>query len=294
MANKARYSIAIHGGAFVDKKDFTAQTEYLRHVLKQSSEILKQGGSALGAVSCAVELMEDSGLYIAGKGSGPNSAGYVELDASIMDGATGRAGAVAGLRNFKNPIHCARAVMEKTPHVLLVAEGAANFCRAQNLEEVDDDYFVPAHKASQVKTMPSHGTVGAVALDQKGNLAAATSTGGLVGKMEGRVGDSPLIGSATWADKNLAVSTTGLGEFFIRDVAAYKTAALCQYGGRALEDAAGQVIQDIQKKGGWGGLIAMDKDGKPQFRFSNGMHRGHTDESGEIFVASNPGTYIHS
>jgi beta-aspartyl-peptidase (threonine type) len=285
-----KFTIAIHGGAFNKEKDFSPQTEYLKTVLAESAALLREGGSAMDAATHAVVMMEDSGLFIAGKGSGTNNAGYYELDASVMDGASGQAGAVASLRSFKNPILAARAVMEKSDHVLLVADGAEKFCREQGLEILPDpqSYFKPAHKESQVPKQKSHGTVGAIAIDHKGRLAAATSTGGLVGKLEGRVGDSPIIGAATYADENVAVSTTGLGEYFIRSVAAYDVAARCAYGGVSLPESVDQVIARIRGKGGWGGLIALDKDRKVKFGFTHGMHRGYIDETGEIHVASGP------
>jgi len=235
---------------------------------------LRAGASALDVVQTMVEALEESGLFVAGRGSAPNALGDVELDASIMDGSDGRAGAVAAIRGFASPVAVARRIMDASPHVMLTSAGAESFARQQNCEPVTDtlawlmqpDGFDPADLDD------GHGTVGAVALDQKGRLAAATSTGGIYGKRPGRVGDTPLIGSGTWADDLVAVSCTGLGEAFIRAAAAHDLAARMRYGSSDLSEAAGQVMQTIARLGGDGGLIAVDRDGNIAWPFdTDGM-----------------------
>lgn len=289
------FVLAIHGGAFVTARDYTQQVKCLEEILNSGWRGLKGGESAIEAVVKAVVKMEDSALFIAGKGAGPNSEGEYELDASLMEGDSGRAGAVAAVRGIKNPILAARAVMEKTPHVMLAGLGAERFLAEEGLEHIQDpaQYFTPSHKENQVKppnsVNSSHGTVGAVALDRDGNLAAATSTGGLVGKKAGRVGDSPIIGAATWADRNLAVSTTGYGEYFIRGVASYDLAARCLYGGKTLEESAAGVLDGIRDAGGWGGLIALNRNGEVSLDYRcAGMHRGFVRRDGAVYAASLP------
>ncbi len=289
------FVLAVHGGAFMNVRDYAQQTKCLHDVLASSWRNLKQGESALEAVVQAVLKMEDSALFIAGKGAGPNSEGEYELDASLMDGETGKAGAIAAVRGIKNPVLAARAVMENTPHVLLAGLGAERFLAEQALEQVKDPalYFTPSHTENQVKPLgaagTNHGTVGAVALDRDGNLAAATSTGGLVGKKAGRVGDSPIIGAATWADSNLAVSTTGYGEYFMRAVAAYDVAARCLYRGGALGESVSGVLDGIRDAGGWGGMIAVNRRGEVSLDYRcAGMHRGFVAQDGVVYSASLP------
>ncbi|MBK9585673.1 MAG: isoaspartyl peptidase/L-asparaginase [Alphaproteobacteria bacterium] len=289
------FVLAVHGGAFMNPRDYSQQTNFIENCLKSGWRDLKGGQSALEAVVQAVVKMEDSALFIAGKGAGPNSEGDYELDASLMEGESGKAGAIAAVRGIKNPIIAARTVMEKTPHVLLAGLGAERFLSEQGLEQVKDPahYFTPSHTENQVipptALSSSHGTVGAVALDRDGNLAAATSTGGLVGKRAGRVGDSPIIGAATWADRNLAVSTTGYGEYFMRAVAAYDVLARCLYGGKALEVSVSDVLDGIRDAGGWGGLIALNRKGEVCLDYRcAGMHRGFVRHDGAIHARSLP------
>ena len=269
-----KFSLVIHGGAFSVERDYVAQELFLRDVLNNGYEMLRAGASALDVAVESVRMMEDSGLYVAGKGSAPNQKGYYELDASLMEGHTGRVGAVASLRRFQNPIHCARAVMEKSSQVFFVGEGAENFLLSRNMKPLPDPatYFKPVAKVS---VEPVTGTVGAVALDRLGHLAAATSTGGLQGKPEGRVGDTPLIGAATWADDYMAVSTTGYGEYFIRAAAAHDAAARVRYGGQSLDTAVGAALARVKELGGWGGMIALDKSGTVKCGYTAaGMHYG--------------------
>ena len=282
--SRAKFSLVIHGGAFSVERDYTAQAEFLKEVLKNGHYMLSSGASAVDAAVEAVRLMEDSGLYVAGKGSAPNQKGYYELDASLMEGHTARAGAVASLRRFQNPVHCARAVMEKSSQVFFVAEGAENFLLSQNIEPLPDPstYFKPVAKVSKE---PVSGTVGAAALDQHGHLAAATSTGGLQGKPEGRVGDTPIIGAATWADENVAVSTTGYGEYFIRAAAAHDAAARVRYGSQTLDTAVDAALTRVKVLGGWGGMIAVDRTGSIKCgHAAMGMHHGWVGADGEILV----------
>lgn len=287
----ADFVLAVHGGAFDDNRDYAAHTAALGTILKSGWQALNDGASALDAVTLAVCAMENTGLFIAGKGAGPNSEGDYELDASIMDGQGSRAGAVAAVKKVKNPVLAARNVMERTPHVLLAGTGADRFIAECGLERVEDpgSYFTPSHTESQVPGDKNHGTVGAVALDRKGRLAAATSTGGLVGKRAGRVGDSPIIGAATWADAELAISTTGYGEYFMRAAAAHDIRARCAYLGEPLEVSVRQVLDGIRAAGGWGGIIALNKKGQASLDYRcAGMHRGLVRGGGQIYARSYP------
>jgi beta-aspartyl-peptidase (threonine type) len=215
------YAFALHGGAgAVAGRNYDSVEEHLEKLTQECATLLANGKSALDIVEIAVTELERSGMYVAGRGSAPNSAGYVELDASIMHGPSREAGAVAALPGFESPIQIARGVMEKTPHVLLAGAGAKAFAREHAYAEVmnaDDYYQLPVGVTEEDLSVAStHGTVGAVARDQSGALAAATSTGGTFGKLEGRVGDTPLIGPGTWADDTIAISCTGTGEHIIR------------------------------------------------------------------------------
>jgi isoaspartyl peptidase/L-asparaginase-like protein (Ntn-hydrolase superfamily) len=250
---------------------------------------LQRGDCALDVVEYAVAELESSGLYVAGKGSAPNTAGYVELDASIMDGATREAGAVAAVTGVANPVRAARQVMRSTPHVMLAGNGARAFADAQGLEMIDDPgsyYVLPVGVLDHEIHEQSHGTVGAVALDQAGGLAAATSTGGTFGKLEGRVGDSPLIGSGTWADDHAAVSFTGTGEYIIRAGGAV-TVAHRIAAGEAPETAIAAVLAEIERLGGDAGAIVVTRQGDIAMVYnSQGMKRASSGRDSELFVAT--------
>ncbi len=282
------YGLVIHGGAFMKQRDFTAHDALLRDVLVNGYADLKAGKPALDVAVAAVVMMENSGLFHAGRNTGRNSAGYHELDASLMDGHTGKAGAVASVRTIKNPIIAARTVMDKSPHVFMVAEGAENFLKRHGAETINPDtYFIhDMERDGPVIKDTAHGTVGAVVLDQQGRLAAATSTAGIPNKLEGRVGDTPLIGAATFADDQIALSATGHGEYFIRSVATHDVAARCRYGGQSLDEAMDSVLEaKIRAQGGWGGMIAITRQGEVKFGFaSTGMHRGYVRDDGVIHI----------
>jgi len=273
------WAIALHGGAgAIAERAYKREEEHMAALLDRGAAMLARGDSALNVVTLMAEELEASGLHVAGKGAAPNAAGVVELDASIMDGATRSAGAVAALRGFVSPVRAARAVMEHTQHVLLASEGAAQFAAAQGLERVTDPqtYYAAAESG-----LPGSGTIGAVALDTSGKLAAATSTGGLHGKMPGRVGDTPIIGAGCWADERAAISCTGLGEYFMRVNAAADVSARIAYAGQSLEQAAAGVIEDVRTLGGYGGLIAVDAAGNVAAPFfSQGMKRAMASSAG--------------
>ena len=261
----------------------------LREALETGYELLRGNTSSLAAVAAAVVVLEDSPLFNAGRGSSFNSDGEIEMDASIMDGATLRAGAVAAVQRIRNPILAARAVMEKTRHVLLAGNGAERFARMRGLQLEQPEYF---HTARRLRALRKnlknyHGTVGAVALDTDGNLAAATSTGGYTGKMPGRVGDSPLIGAGTYADNRAcAVSATGLGEAFIRAAVGHDVCARMRYMNASVGAAARAALKNVAALGGDGGLIAVDRRGKVAMPFnSEGMFRACIDRRGRRSVA---------
>ena len=276
----------------------------LTESLQAGHAVLQAGGSSVDAVVAAIMVMEDSPLFNAGRGATFNAGGHHELDAAIMDGTTQAAGAVAAIRTAKNPILVARAVMEKTGHVMLAAEGAEAFARAQGFPIMPPDYFSTANRleslhkeqervrrngpAGEASEERRHGTVGAVALDLHGNLAAGTSTGGYTNKMVGRVGDSPVIGAGTYAANDAcAVSATGHGEFFMRLVVAHDIAARMRYARMSLADAAGEVVmKKLPAIGGTGGLIAIDRTGNIAMPFNTeGMYRGHAGSDGRFAVA---------
>jgi beta-aspartyl-peptidase (threonine type) len=302
------YTIAIHGGSgTINRTEITpdqekAFREGLEATLDAGYKILAQGGSALDAVEQAVRSLEDNELFNAGKGAVFSATGKHELDASIMCGQSLKAGAIAGVTNIRNPISLARAVMEQSENVFLVGSGAEDFARDQKLPVEPDDYFFTELRFQQLKeaqqankTQLDHskrntgkGTVGAVALDSEGNLAAATSTGGLTNKKYGRVGDTPVIGAGTYANnQTCAVSCTGYGEFFIRSVVAYDISCLMAYKGLSLKEACAYVVQDkLKVMGGEGGLIAIDRAGNLELPFnSEGMYRAWRNQAGQGEVA---------
>ncbi len=305
------WTLVIHGGAGGPVKGARSDEEdkaYLLHLneaLSIGGELLASGKSSLDVVEFVVRYLEDCPLFNAGKGAVLNEDGLAELDASIMDGKTGMAGAVAGVKTIKNPVSAARRVMEKTRHVMLAGSGADQFAKLQGLEIVGPDYFITPDRLEAWKKWkeertgkPTHqekspgkktgetdktGTVGAVALDRDGNLAAATSTGGMMGKAFGRIGDSPIIGAGTYANNSTcAVSATGHGEFFIRNVVAYDLSAMMEYGKIPLEEAANLIVgEKLKHQGASGGLIAVDRDGNIAMPFNtNSMFRGYVRSDG--------------
>ncbi|MFI5252725.1 MAG: isoaspartyl peptidase/L-asparaginase family protein [Bacteroidota bacterium] len=303
-----RTRIVIHGGAgTILKNNMTPEREKeyidkITEVLLAGDSVLQHGGSSLDAVETTIRMMEDSPLFNAGKGAVFTHDGTNELDASIMDGDSLKAGAVASVKHIKNPISLARMVMEKSPHVMMVGDGAEKFATENGMQLVDQKYFYTKRRWDELqKTLNSkdtskpytdtterkHGTVGCVALDKDGNLAAGTSTGGMTNKMYGRVGDSPIIGAGTYANnKTCAVSSTGWGEYFIRSVVAYDISALMEYKGLSVSDAANTVIMDkLTKAGGTGGVIALDRNGNIAMPFNTaGMYRAYIDENGKPVV----------
>ena len=294
------WALAIHGGAGVISKDEyePVKQEYLDSLtdaLKLGASLLEAGGTSLDAVEQVVTLLEDDPRFNAGKGAVFNREGHNELDASIMSGETLRCGAVAAVRTVKNPIVLARKVMEESKHVLLVSDGAERFAADTGVERVDPEYFRTErrwkewmHKRSQAEAPESApmGTVGVVALDRHGNLAAGTSTGGLTDKAAGRVGDSAVIGAGTYADnRTCAASGTGKGEEFIRFTVAYRIAALMENRGMSVAEAAREVVTRVLQPGD-GGVIAVDRDGNVAMVFNTpGMFRGAADSGGRFEVA---------
>ena len=313
-----KYVIVIHGGAgTILKKNMTPGKEAayragLRKALETGYALLKKGGSSIDAVEATVKVLEDDSLFNAGRGAVFTHDGINELDASIMNGKDLSAGAVAGVRNIRNPITAARAVMEKSEHVLLAGRGAEQFAKEAGVIQTDPSWFrtqqrwnelQEALRDDSLKTAAGHtllpdgrlgiinrdykfGTVGCVALDKNGNLAAGTSTGGMTDKKYGRVGDSPLIGAGTYANNNtVAVSCTGWGEFYIRNVVAHDLSALIEYTGITVTEAGERVIQKVGKMGGDGGLIALDKAGNMAMPFNTeGMYRGSVTSDGKIEI----------
>jgi L-asparaginase / beta-aspartyl-peptidase len=288
------WKLVIHGGAGAmrpahgDPDHERRARQGLRDALDAGAEVLGKGGSSVDAVEAAVRILEDDPCFNAGRGSTLNAEGVVELDAAIMDGSSRRAGAVAGVRSTRAPISLARVLMERGPHVLLSYEGADRMAREAGLEQVENKWFMTDERRRQLEELLAkggfdaevkYGTVGAVAVDAAGHVAAATSTGGLTAKQWGRIGDSPLIGAGTYADdRACAVSATGSGEYFIRAVAAHQLAERMRLAGQGLQAALDGVLEDIRELGGTGGLIAVAPTGECAWGFTTrAMYRGVAD-----------------
>ncbi|MCD2422345.1 isoaspartyl peptidase/L-asparaginase [Niabella pedocola] len=315
-----KYVMVIHGGAGTIEKQFMtpekekAYTDALTKALQNGYQLIKEGKPSMDAVQAAINVMEDSPLFNAGKGAVFTHDGKNELDASVMDGQTLKAGAVAGITTIKNPINAARAVMEKSEHVMMVGRGAEQFAAANGCDTVPPSYFFTQERWDQLQRTikeeekgraafndvdprksriygisekdKKFGTVGAVALDKNGNLAAGTSTGGMTNKKYGRVGDSPIIGAGTYCSNATAgISCTGWGEYYIREVAANRMSSLIELKKLSVQEAAKQVIAEIGKMGGDGGIIGLDRSGKVAMEFNtSGMYRGTVDENGKITI----------
>ena len=302
------FSLAVHGGAgTILRSRMTPEREAayhagLRRALNAGRVVLADGGSALDAVSASVMALEDEPLFNAGRGAVYTSAGKQEMDAAVMVGRDRSAGAVAGICGPRNPVLAARAVMEHSGHVILIGESALEFCLRQGLPFEDPSYFYTEQRwnalqetlamrksgADDQDESRKHGTVGAVARDRNGNLAAATSTGGMTAKSPGRVGDSPVIGAGTWADnETCAISATGHGEIFIRYAAAHEIASRMRYAAQSLEEASRAVVIDtLAPAGGSGGIIAVDHAGNLSLPFNcSGMYRGIVRSDGKLLTA---------
>jgi beta-aspartyl-peptidase (threonine type) len=310
-----KIALVIHGGAgTILKENMSPEKEAayqakLTEALNAGYAVLERGGSSLDAVTTTIQILEQSPLFNAGKGAVFTAEGRNELDASIMDGKTGMAGAVAGVNRIQSPILAAQAVMQHSPHVMLTGAGAEEFAQAQGLDMVDPNYFFDQTRYDQLKRIQAReaqkskekgyvapanpdekfGTVGCVALDKQGNIVAGTSTGGMTNKRWNRVGDSPIIGAGTYAsNQTCGVSATGHGEFFIRNVVAYDIAARMQYANMSLEEAANSVINEkLKSQGGEGGIVALDKNGNIAMPFNTpGMYRGYRKEGekAKVFI----------
>ena len=303
------FSIVIHGGAGTmerEKMSIEKELDYkkkLREALNKGYEILENNGSSERAVIEAIKIMEDSPLFNAGKGAVLDERGEVSLDASFMNGENLNAGAIAGVKTIKNPITAAYSVMKNIPQVLLISEGADQFAKEQGLDIVDNSYFITERRRSQLlknktlsrlknkkkssPTISKFGTVGCVALDKNGNLSAGTSTGGRSNKKWGRVGDVPIIGAGNYANnKTCAISATGWGEFFIRNVVAHDISSLLEYKNLDIRKASKISLDKVKKLGGSGGVIALDKFGNYAMEFNTkGMYRGVKDSEGNFKVS---------
>lgn len=301
-------AIVIHGGAgTILKENMTdsleqAYQQKLKEAIEKGYDILAKGGTSLEAVMQTINILEDSPLFNAGKGAVFTHEERNELDASIMDGATLNAGAVAGVTIIKNPINLAYQVMENSPHVLLSGKGAETFAKEQGMPTVDPEYFYTENRFQSLQREKSKktafvndpfikdakfGTVGCVALDKNGNIAAGTSTGGMTNKRWNRIGDSPIIGAGTYANnKTCGVSSTGWGEYFIRAMVAHDISARMEYKGESLQEAATEVIQNkVPALGGDGGIVALDRDGNITMEFNTaGMYRAYINTEGELYI----------
>lgn len=310
ISSEKNFGIVLHGGAGTILKENMSDSlemaykEKLKEAISVGHEILKNGGTSLEAVTKTINILEDSPLFNAGKGAVFTHERRNELDASIMDGATLNAGAVAGVRHIKNPIDLARDVMLKSEHVMLYGKGAEEFARSLGYKMMDTSYFYTRDRYESLKRVlerennkvsfedpfikdSKFGTVGCAALDKHGNLAAGTSTGGMTNKRWNRIGDAPIIGAGTYANNaTCAVSSTGWGEFFIRSVVAYDISALMEYKGLGLQEAATEVIQKkIPALGGDGGIVAIDKNGNIAMEFNtSGMYRASMNSEGELVI----------
>ncbi|QDP84141.1 isoaspartyl peptidase/L-asparaginase [Chryseobacterium sp. SNU WT5] len=315
ISAQKKYVLVIHGGAgtilktsMTEEKE-NAYKDKLKDALNAGYAELQKGNSSVDAVATSIIMMENSPLFNAGKGAVFTADGKNELDASIMYGKDKSAGAIAGVHTIKNPIKAAIAVMQKSEHVMLSGAGAEKFAQDQNLEIVDPKYFwtkdrwdglqklkqkenLKTEKKVSQNTLPESyeidqkfGTVGAVALDKKGNIAAGTSTGGMTNKKYGRIGDAPIIGAGTYADSQVGISATGWGEYFIRATAARTVSAKMEYQNKDIKTATQETIDEIGKMGGDGGMIALDKDGNIAMPFNTaGMYRGAITQDGEIII----------
>jgi len=303
---KVKFALVLHGGAGYIKnlppEAEKAYKEKLNEALEAGYKILENGGSAIVAVQKTINIMENSPLFNAGKGCVLNSLGKPAMDASIMDGKTLNCGAVAGVSHIKNPINAAILVKDSTRHVLLYGEGAEIFCRQKGMAMVDESYFITKKRLEQLKRIQEsekakktallphkfngirkYGTVGCVALDQEGHIAAGTSTGGLMNKQYGRIGDSPIVGAGTYADDSTCgISCTGTGEYFIRTAAAHSVSDIMAYKHQNLDEAQKEVIGKIGKLGGDGGMIGLDKNGNIAWFFNTqGMFRAYKKSTGD-------------
>jgi beta-aspartyl-peptidase (threonine type) len=303
----SEWKLVIHGGAGAmrpvhgDPDHGERARQGLRDALDAGAAILRNGESAIDAVEASVRMLEDDPCFNAGRGSTLNAKGVVELDAAIMDGANRRAGAVAGVRTTRAPISLARALMERGPHVFLSYDGADRLAREAGLEQVENSWFVTSERRRQLDELMAkggfdsevkYGTVGAVAVDSSGHVAAATSTGGLTAKQWGRIGDSPLIGAGTYADdRSAAVSATGSGEYFIRAVAGHQLAERVRLGRESLQAALDGTLEDIRQLGGTGGLIAVAPTGEAAWGFTTrAMYRGVADaENSAVAIYADEG-----